>query len=249
MKRAAGERQRRRAQPGDPLAELAARWSLDATTVRKLRDLLVLVRDDPRAATSVRDPRAAVHVHLADSLSALPFLGLPEESSGTLAIDLGSGAGFPGLPLAIARPALEVHLLDSIRRKCEFIEHAARELALKNAAAVNGRAEDWARAGGRERYGLVLARAVAPLATLVEYAAPLLSAGGRLVAWKGARDSEEEAAGERAAEAVGLTAAGIERVEPYPGSRAHNLHLYVKSRPTPQRFPRRPGVARKQPLG
>jgi 16S rRNA (guanine527-N7)-methyltransferase len=231
---------------------LAARWSLDAAAVRRLHDLLTLVRDDPRAATSVRAPERAVHIHVADSLCALPFIAaggdrLPGRD--VRAIDVGSGAGFPGLPVAIARSRLQVDLLEATRRKCEFLHAAVAALDLPNAAVVNGRAEEWAAARGRERYDLVLVRAVAPLPTLVEYAAPLLSPGGRLIAWKGARDLAEEAAGGRAADEIGLRTIGTERVEPYPGSRAHNLHLYEKSRATPPRFPRRPGAARKHPLG
>ncbi len=239
-------------EPDRRLAALATRWSLDALAVEKLHDLLLLIRDDPRAATSVRVPQDAVHVHFADSLCALRFLDPPGASRRdrpVRAVDVGSGAGFPGLPLALARPALQVDLLEATRRKCEFLEVATRELDVANARVVNGRAEEWAADEGRERYDVVLARAVAPLATLVEYAAPLLSPGGRLVAWKGVRDPGEEAAGERAAEEIGLQMTQIERVEPYPGSRSHNLHLYEKSRPTPARFPRRPGAARKSPIG
>ena len=162
--------------------------------------------------------------------------------------DIGSGAGFPGLPLAIARPGVAFDLIESVRRKCEFMEAAARQLGLERVTVVNSRAEDWARGEARERYDAVLARALAPLAVLVEYAGPLLGPGGRLIAWKGERDSAEEHGGEEAAAAVGLRAAGIERVHPFPGSRAHNLHLYEKVSVTPPAFPRRTGAARKHPL-
>ena len=226
------------------LEALAAQWSLDELAVERLDELLSLIRDDPRAATSVRTPAQAVDVHVGDSLSALPWL-----ERATRAADVGSGAGFPGLAVAIARPALAVELIESAGRKCEFLRHAAGTLGLEQVTVIAARAEDWAREAGRERYDAVLARAVAPLATLVEYAAPLLQPHGRLIAWKGARDAGEELAGARAAEQVGLDAAGVERVTPYPGSLAHNLHLYEKSRPTPDRFPRRAGAARKRPLG
>jgi len=95
---------------------------------------------------------------------------------------------------------------------------------------------------------VVTARALASLAVLVEYAAPLLRAGGALVAWKGARDPEEEHAGERAAREVGLQRGDVVPATPYEGSRNRHLHLYLKVRPTPDRFPRRPGVAAKRPL-
>ena len=228
------------------LETLGSQWSLGADAIRKLADLLTLVRDDPRAATSVRSPEEAVDVHLADSLSALPLLDQLEGSERVA--DIGSGAGFPGLPIAIARPALHVDLVESVRRKCDFMEEAARALSVDNVAVANARAEDWARTEGRERYGAVLARAVASLATLVEYAAPLLAMDGALVAWKGERDQLEEEAAAGAAERLGLRLLSVDHVRPYPGSRSHNLHLYTKVRPTPPEYPRRAGSAHKRPL-
>ena len=181
---------------------------------------------------------------MADSLTALPWL----EPAGRVA-DVGSGAGFPGLVLAIARPGMEMDLVESQARKCEFLGAAASSLALGNVHVVDLRAEEWGARAGHERYDAVLARAVAALATLVEYAAPLLVPGGKLIAWKGERDEAEERAGAQAAEQLGLAPAGVERVHPYPGSRAHTLHLYEKVTSTPAGFPRRAGMAAKRPLG
>lgn len=232
------------------LEAVAREWSLDSDAQARLSTLLTLVRDDPRAATSVREPDAAAFVHVADSLSALPYLDdLAARRDGIARMaDIGSGAGFPGLPLAIARPGVAFDLIESVRRKCEFMESAARRLGLDRVRIVNSRAEDWARGEARERYAAVLARAIAPLAVLVEYAAPLLAPGGGLVAWKGERDPAEEQAGEQAGAIVGLAPAGVERVHPFPGSRSHNLHLYEKVSLTPVEFPRRAGAARKHPL-
>lgn len=242
MKRDAGPE----AHVAQRLETLGSQWSLQPDTIRKLADLLILVRDDPRAATSVRSPEEAVDVHIADSLTALPLLD--QLATPTRVVDIGSGAGFPGLPIAIARTGLDVDLVESARRKCDFIEEAARTLGVDNVAVANARAEDWARIEGHERYGAVLVRAVASLATLVEYAAPLLTMGGELIAWKGERDELEEGAAAGAAEQVGLRPVAVDHVSPYPGSRSHNLHLYEKVRPTPPEFPRRAGAARKRPL-
>jgi 16S rRNA (guanine527-N7)-methyltransferase len=225
------------------LEALAREWSLEPGAVTRLGELLELLRDDPRAATSVTDPDEAVDAHVADSLTALPWL----PATGHVA-DVGSGAGFPGLPLAIARPELHVDLVESARRKCDFLAHAAARLQLDRVAVVNARAEDWARGGGAGRYDAVLIRAVAPLGTLVEYAAPLLAAAGRLIAWKGEQAAEEEDRAGRAAAVVGMTPAGVHRVAPYPGSRSHTLYLYAKVRDTPPEFPRRAGAAHKHPL-
>ena len=162
--------------------------------------------------------------------------------------DLGAGAGFPGLALAVALPQAEVELIESARRKCEVIDRLAAAAGLRNARAVNARVEEWALGEGREAYDVATARALAPLAVLVEYAAPLLRPGGALVAWKGARDAGEEAAGEGAADEVGLALDEVRRVEPFSEAENRHLHVYLKARPTPERFPRRPGVARKRPL-
>jgi 16S rRNA (guanine527-N7)-methyltransferase len=227
------------------VSALAERWELDQRACLKLLELLELVRDDPRAATSVRDPARAAQAHVADSLSALPLLDAA--GAGRVA-DLGSGAGFPGLPVALARPALEVDLVESARRKCEFLRNAARRLDATGVRVVNRRAEEWALEAGRDRYDAVLVRALGSLPELVEYAAPLLALGGRLIAWKGRRDADEEDRGSAAADALGMRPVQVVRAEPYRGSRDHYLHLYEKVRVTPERFPRRPGMARKRPV-
>ena len=103
--------------------------------------------------------------------------------------------------------------------------------------------------GGREAYDVVTARAVGPLALLVEYAAPLLREGGVLVAWKGARAAAEEAAGAAAAAQVGMAVDQVLAVQPFPSSENHHLHVFRKISPTPAGFPRRAGMARKRPLG
>ena len=121
------------------------------------------------------------------------------------------------------------------------------ELGLGNVEVVQTRAETWL--DGRERADVVTARALARLDVVAEYAAPLLKLRGSLVAWRGQRDPEDEAAGLRAAEFLGLSAAKPLRVEPYPGALNRHLHVMTKVAATPARFPRRDGVARKRPLG
>jgi len=162
--------------------------------------------------------------------------------------DIGAGAGFPGLALAAALPAAEVSLVEATRRKSDVIERLAGRAALRNARACPERAEDHARGAGREAYEVVTARAVASLAVLVEYAAPLLTVGGHLVAWKGRLDPVEAAGGAAAAAAVGLEPVSVLHVTPYKGARDHHLHVIRKVAPTPPRYPRRTGVAGKRPL-
>lgn len=162
---------------------------------------------------------------------------------------MGAGAGFPGLALAIALPQSRVDLIESTGRKTEVIERLARAASIGNAHALAERAETWAAGEGGGAYDAVTARAVGPLAVLLEYAAPLLSEGGVLVAWKGARDQREERAGARAAELLAMKPAAVSRVVPFAGAEARHLHVYSKLGPTPAGVPRRPGMARKRPLG
>ena len=180
---------------------------------------------------------------MADSLSALE-LGCVTRARRIA--DLGAGPGFPGLALAVALPAAAVALVESQSRKTQVIERLASAAGLR-VEVLTERAEALAvaRPGA---FDLVTARAVAPLAVLVEYAAPLLAREGCLVAWKGRRDPDEERAGVAAAAHTGLEQASIEAVRPYPAARNRHLHVFVKVSETPSRFPRRPGMAQKRPL-
>ena len=188
---------------------------------------------------------------MADSLTGLEVEAV---HAATRIADLGAGAGFPGLVLAIALPTADVDLIESARRKAAVMDRLRQAADVDNARSVVTRAEEWARTpralgGGREAYDAVPARAVAPLPVVVEYAAPLLRPTGVLVAWKGARDPAEEALGTGAAAEVGLAPVEALRVEPFAGARNRHLHVYRKVAPTPERFPRRPGMAVKRPLG
>jgi 16S rRNA (guanine527-N7)-methyltransferase len=226
------------------LRELAARYALPAAAPDQLATLLELVADERTSITSVREPAAGVEVHVADSLSALV---LDSVRAARRVADLGSGAGFPGLVLAVALPAAHVAVVESVGRKCAFLDRAAAAAGLRNVEVVPARAEAWA--AGLDRHDLVTARALAPLNVLLEYAAPLLEVGGRLVAWKGRRNPAEEGAAAAAADALGMSMPAVRAVDPPPGIDDRNLHLSMKLRRTPDGFPRRPGMARKRPLG
>ena len=225
------------------LAQLAALYELPAAAERQLAALLDLVAAEPAAITSIRDPAEGVDAHVADSLVALD---VPAVRAARRVADLGSGGGFPGLVLAIALPAARVALVESVGRKCAFLAAAADELGLANVEVVNARAEEWAAGlGGQD---VVVARALAPLTVLVEYAAPLLEPGGLLVAWKGRRDAAEEADGAAAAEQLGMSALEAVAVKPFQQTRDRHLYLSSKVSPTPAEYPRRPGMARKRPI-
>jgi 16S rRNA (guanine527-N7)-methyltransferase len=226
------------------IADLANRHHLPGSVRAPLGGLLEALATDPHAPTTVREPARSVHTHLADSLVALE---LSEVGAATAIADLGAGAGFPGLPLAVALPAAEVVLIESVARKCAFIRAAADAAGLTNVEVVADRAESWS--AGLGTRDLVTARALAPLAVLAEYAAPLLREGGVLVAWKGRRDAEEERDAVAAADQLGLAVEEVRPVSPYPAAEHRHLHVLRKIAPTPDRFPRRPGMARKRPLG
>ena len=179
---------------------------------------------------------------------------MPDLARARRIADLGAGAGFPGLPLAIALPGAKVDLIESAGRKTAVIDRLIQAAKVDNARSVTARAEDWAAVvpalgGGREAYDAVTARAVASLAVLAEYAAPLLRDGGVLVAWKGKLGADELQRGRGAAAELGMTLEDELRVEPFEGARDRRLVVLRKVSPTPGRFPRRPGMAAKRPLG
>jgi 16S rRNA (guanine527-N7)-methyltransferase len=228
---------------GVPLGDLAERYGLSDGQLDQMARVLSTLAADELAPTSVRDPRRAIDVHIADSLAALELEPVREARQ---IADIGAGAGFPGLPLAVALPSSKVELVESQARKCTFIERVIAAAGIENAEAVCARVEEWPE--GIAAHDLVLARAVAPQPIVLEYAAPLLRLGGALVDWRGQRDPEEERAGLEAAELLGLSRESIRRVAPFAGVRNHHLHIFRKGRETPDRFPRRVGTARKKPL-
>lgn len=225
------------------VARLCEIYELSGAANRRFECLLATVAADRRAPTTVRAPQRAVEVHVADSLAAL---SLPAVRRGRRVVDLGAGAGFPGLPLAIACPDARFTLLEATRRKCDFLQDLVAELGLGNADVVCDRAESWS--SGFGKHDLVVARAVAAQAVVLEYAAPLLALGGTLVEWRGERDAAGEADAIVASAQLGLRPVEVIQVEPAPQALNHHLHVFAKDAPTPAIFPRRPGIALKRPL-
>jgi 16S rRNA (guanine527-N7)-methyltransferase len=222
---------------------LIERYQLGERQRAQLEEILLALAADERAPTTVRDAARAADIHLADSLVALEVKAI---SSAKRIADLGAGAGFPGLALAVALPAAELCLVESQARKCAFIEGLLARAGVSNVRVVGARAEEWEEGIGAN--DVVLARALAAPAVVIEYAAPLLRLGGALVEWRGRREPDGERSGLAAARQLGLGLVEIRRVEPYEGARDHHLHVYLKDRETPSGFPRRAGMARKRPL-
>jgi 16S rRNA (guanine527-N7)-methyltransferase len=225
--------------PADPTA------SLSPAQRRSLETVLALLAEERASVSSVTDQRAW-KVHVEDSLTGLE---VPELRDARRIADVGAGAGFPGLVLAVALPDAQIDLVESVSRKTAFITHAAQEAGIPNATALTTRAEDLARTESRESYDVVTSRAVGRLSTLAELASPLLREGGVLTAWKGRRDAEEEAQMSRAAESLGMTPESILDVGGRAGSEHRHLHVIRKSAATPPDLPRKSGMAKKRPRG
>lgn len=196
--------------------------------------------------TAVTEPADFARRHLLDSLCPPALRSIPEGAS---VIDVGTGAGLPGVPLAIARPDLRVTLVDARRKKAEFVEKAIAALRITNAAALWGRAEDLARdPRHREAYDVALARALAALPVLSEYLLPFVRTGGAMLAWKGAAAEEELDAARDAISALG---GGSPAALPYAISDEFcRLRIIVidKIRPSPPQYPRPAGKIAKKPL-
>lgn len=226
------------------VGDLVGRYGLPEAAGQQLEELAHLLSTDPLAPTAVRGARRVLEDHLADSLVALELQCVRAAAT---AVDIGSGAGLPGLPLAIALPGCSFVLLESSGRKCSFMRRAVAACSLSNVDVVNARAEAWE--PGLGRFDLAVVRAVGRLDAVLEYAAPLLKVGGDLVVWRGRRDPEAEVEAERTGEILEMQAKGVREVAPYPGARHRHLHLFSKVRDTPRGFPRRAGLAAKRPLG
>jgi 16S rRNA (guanine527-N7)-methyltransferase len=198
--------------------------------------------------TAVTDPEAVQRRHFLEPLTLLAAL----EEIGPLAdnaIDIGSGAGFPSLPIKIVRPDLILTLLEAHGRRAAFLRHLVQRLDLKDVTVINARAEEAAHdANLRETYDLALARAVAPLPVLIELALPFIKVGGLLAAPKGSAARREA---QEASAALHACGGALESLRPLdvPGAEtAPTLVLVRKTSPTPERFPRRPGIPAKRPL-
>jgi 16S rRNA (guanine527-N7)-methyltransferase len=219
--------------------------SLDPAAREALGAVLDLLAAERASVSSVVDERAW-RVHVDDSLTGLE---VRELAGATRIADVGAGAGFPGLALAVAMPDARVDLIESVGRKCEFMRRAIGAAGIPNASVLNTRSEDWASAEGREAYEVVTARAVGRLSTLAELASPLLKPNGVLVAWKGKRDEDEEQQLANAAESLAMRPEQILDVGDRAGSKHRHLHVMRKIGSTPPNLPRKAGMAKKRPKG
>ena len=211
---------------------------------------LVLLRNLVLSAgfnvTAVKDPAEVEKVHFLDSLSVLDLK--PVAGARSL-VDVGSGAGFPALVLAIALPEMQVVAVEARGKKCEFIEKAASALGLDNLSVQWARAEEYGQGGGREKYDIAVSRALASLPVVAELSLPLVRVGGHMVAMKGAISNQERT---QAAKAIAILGGGrleAMHVKPFPDALHHWIYVAEKERETPAVYPRRAGIPAKRPLG
>jgi len=208
---------------------------------------LLLEANEQTNLTAVRDRDAAWGRLIIDSLTVLPGLDMLEPGSSVM--DIGTGGGMPGIPLAIARPTLHLTLLESTGKKVRWLEHFLESLALENVTAMQQRAEALGHdSAHREHYDAAVSRAIGSMSAVLEYSLPLVRVGGRVLAMKGPRLEAELA---EAGDALDMLGAGdLQVIDAYPDSFDNDLIIasILKERPTPEKYPRNPSQMRQKPL-
>lgn len=207
---------------------------------------MILARNEHINLTAIRDREEFVLKHYIDSIS---LIGLPQFDEAADVIDVGTGGGFPGVPLAVLAPDKNFVLVDSLRKRLRVIDEFCAELGINNVRTVHGRAEELARnKEHREKYDLCVSRAVANLSTLCELCIPFVRTGGRFVSYKGKDAEAELKAAERAIAELG---GRYEETLPAPLDKVgdeHKLIFIKKICPCRSKYPRKPGIPAKEPL-
>ncbi len=194
--------------------------------------------------TAIETPEDVYSRHFYDSLALMQFFSLENAR----VIDVGCGAGFPGLPLKIANPSISLTLLDSLEKRIRFLSSVCEELDLPDVSCIHGRAEEFSRTEARESYDFAVSRAVAALPMLCELCLPFLKVGGKLLAMKAENCEEELSAAENAITTLGGVLADSQ-VYTFPGSDcARRLIVIEKISSTPEKYPRRFAKIQKSPL-
>lgn len=196
--------------------------------------------------TAITEYHDVMKKHFVDSVSLVKAFDITKNAS---VIDVGTGAGFPGLALKIAYPNLEVTLLDSLNKRIQFLDAVIEKLGLSGVKTIHGRAEDFAKPGKlRETFDLCVSRAVANLSTLSEYCLPFVKVGGQFISYKSEKITEEIASAENAIRILGGEVYGQVEFQLPDSDIYRNLFIIDKIKETPKKYPRKAGLPSKEPL-
>lgn len=232
------------------LIEYAASMDLyiDFEAAERLEEYkaLLIEWNEKMNLTAITDEKEIIIKHFLDSISVLKYMEL---SSFSKSVDIGTGAGFPGIPLKILRPDAEFTLLDSLNKRVNFLNTVIDKLSLKNIEAVHLRAEEGAsKKEYRESFDYCFSRAVASLSVLSEYCLPYVKKGGSFVSYKGPDTKEEIASSQNALKILGGKIKKEEKVQLPQSDIIHSLIFIEKISHTPAKYPRKPGVIKEKPI-
>lgn len=199
--------------------------------------------------TAITEREEVILKHFIDSVALAGYYDFSDEKKALRVIDVGTGAGFPAIPMKIAFPRLQITLFDSLNKRVKFLQEVIDELGLKDCVAIHGRAEEGGKNRNlREQFDLVVSRAVANMAVLSEYCIPFARQGGYFIAYKTGKVDEEIAQGKKAISVLGGKLERIEKLS-LPDSDISRSFVFIKKvKPTPNIYPRKAGTASKQPL-
>lgn len=204
---------------------------------------LLLEWNEKMNLTAITEPKEVLTKHFIDSLSIVPYIKEKENI-----LDIGTGAGFPGIPLKIVLPQNSFTLLDSLNKRICFLQEIIEQLKLEKIEVIHGRAEEFCKEERREKYNLVVSRAVAKLNVLLEYMLPFTKVGGRCICMKASEITEELEEAKKAIEILGGTIEKVEEITLENMDIKRKIVIIKKIRQTPKRYPRKAGTPSKDPI-
>ena len=205
---------------------------------------LLIEWDEKMNLTAITEPKEIILKHFIDSITILKYI-----DDNSKLVDVGTGAGFPGVPLSIMNPTLKITLVDSLNKRLIFLQEVVKELNLKNIEIVHARAEEFGQNKNyREKFDIATSRAVANLATLSEYLVPLVKIGGKIISMKASNAKEEINDAQKAIEVLGGKIEKIEEFDLPESDIGRTIIIIDKNKCTPAIYPRKAGTPAKEPI-